>query len=260
MARNSLILLSLIISIKAHSFTLNNSAQAAFGSDDVTVNVANLSCSNVSPSEVLSLLPEAIDMWNAAPSSRLNLQSGELQSTSDTFRTAALCNSGSGNSNSCDINSTLSVGSGILIACNNSSSNFASTSILGVSIPNNIDGTTINGALVLLNDNSGAFNSLSRADKVAVIAHEIGHAIGLGHSPVNDSLMFFSTVPVRENLGWDDIDGVTYLYPAEQPIGCGSINLGEKKKGPSNGFFLLSLFGVLFLFLLRKRKKVLIRK
>jgi hypothetical protein len=59
---------------------------------------------------------------------------------------------------------------------------------------------------------------------VAVIAHEIGHALGLGHSEVSEALMYYQIVPKRSTLGQDDIDGITFLYPVGIPgdlAGCG---------------------------------------
>lgn len=47
----------------------------------------------------------------------------------------------------------------------------------------------------------------------AVLTHEIGHALGLGHSEVKDSTMFWSYFDGQETLHTDDIAGVHTLYP-----------------------------------------------
>lgn len=249
------IVLSLIFVPQTQAFTLNNSLAAAFPQDSVKVNVASHACVNIgiTNSELLSIAEEASNtFWNRAPSSRLNLERGDLVSVDDKFRTDAVC-TGTG-SNSCTPNPDLIVSSNILISCNvdTSNNNFSSSGILAITVSNNISGADINGALILLNDKAGtSLANRTHAEWVAIIAHEIGHAIGLGHSPVRDSLMFFTLVPKRSYLGQDDIDGVTYLYPAEQPFsgGCGSI--AKTKSTPPSGnfpgaFFLgLALMGLL---------------
>lgn len=47
----------------------------------------------------------------------------------------------------------------------------------------------------------------------AVLTHEIGHALGLGHSEVKDSTMFWSYFDGQETLHTDDIAGAHTLYP-----------------------------------------------
>ena len=81
------------------------------------------------------------------------------------------------------------------------------------------------------------------------LAHEIGHAFGLGHTSISDALMFYATMDKRVALGQDDIDGMTYLYPAEQPkvLSCGSVNLNSTNHPNWWGGFLVGL-GLVFLF------------
>ncbi|MBC7427070.1 MAG: matrixin family metalloprotease [Bacteriovorax sp.] len=239
----------------AQAFTLNNSAKLVFAQDEVTVNVAGGFCTNIgiTDTEFLTIVGEAVDQfWNKAPTSRLKLRQGQIINVATAFHTDTICTA----STNCTPNPTIAVTSDILVSCNNNSANFTSSSILGVTIPNNISGTTILGSLVMINDMASTqFDTKTHAEKVAIISHELGHAFGLGHSPVEDSLMYYATVSQRTRLGRDDIDGISYLYPKQQPIsGCGTIDLN--KSGPNfwPGLFIgVSIIALAELF--RKKSK-----
>jgi Matrixin len=234
-----------IITFNASAFTLNNSAALVFNHDEVKVNVANITCSNIGIDliELKSIVADALNQyWNKSPTSRLKLRTGSIMSVAAEYGTDLICNA----STSCTPNPALAVASDILITCNTNASNFSSSSILAVTVPNNTTDKTILGSLIMINDRAGnQFVNKSRDEKMAIIAHELGHAFGLGHSPVTDSLMYYSTVNMRTNLGQDDIDGITYLYPKQQPVACGSISLNNNPNtwlGLFIGFGLISLF------------------
>lgn len=252
----------IFIGLKANAFTLNNSSGASFIEDSIRISVArttSYSCSEIglTENEILDLAVEAANkFWNTVPSSRLQLQRGSVVEKSDDFYTGSICTS---NTSNCTPNETLKVSSGIIIACNNNSSNFSnSPSVVGVTVPNNITSEGIQGSLILINDTSAnEFSNLNHFEKVAVIAHEIGHAIGLGHSPSNSALMYYTGVSNRNALAWDDIDGITWLYPQAQPdLGCGSVkfieNSSSSTKDSNNSplsvtFFLLFVLAIKFL-------------
>ena len=235
MGKLKLSLFLLLLSSTSFAFTLNNNVGAAFDREVVKINVAAHTCSNIgiTNDELLSLAGEAADLyWNRVHTSSLELARGEIQSVSTDFQTGLVCSNAP--ASTCTINSALVVSSDILISCNNNGTNFSnSPSVLGVTVPNNVSGQTINGALILVNDQgSNSFAGLSRQERIAVIAHEIGHAVGLGHSSFDNNLMYFQSVATRIALGWDDVDGITYLYPVEQPFDdCGGVPL----IGPSSG-------------------------
>ncbi len=248
MIKSNVLLLTLVFSFQAQAFTLNNSVAASFDMeavDDVVVNVASHTCTNIglSNADLLGLISEAVDeYWNRVHTSSLRMRAGAVISVAGDFQTGTACTDP--NAASCTINSALRVSSGVLISCNTNGANFNNNGrILGVTVPNNVSGQTINGSLILLNDiASSIFGDLSRREQVAVIAHEIGHAIGLGHTELQDNLMLFESVPTREALGWDDVEGVSYLYPVEQPIsGCGTIEFPTDSKGG----FLTLILGIL---------------
>jgi len=246
----------LLLSHSAQAFTLNNSVGASFPQKVVKVNVAAHTCVNlgISNQALLDMTAEAVNQyWNTAPASRLQLEPGSLVSVSDSFRTDNGCQSATG---SCNPNPNLVVASEILISCNIDSAavkNF-SNGVLAVTIPNNISGSNIKGALILVNDTaSNGFRSKAHDEQVAILAHEIGHGIGLGHSPVIDSLMYYSSIPTRRSLGEDDMDGIHFLYPTEQPIkGCGTIADISNMSGPGS-FFLSFILGLLLCAILLSR-------
>lgn len=233
---------SFVFSLKAEAFTLNNSATLVFDKDEVAVNIANITCTNIGVDvhELRSIVAEAVDQyWNRSPTSRLKLRAGSVTNVAAAYGTGLICNA----STNCDPNPALAVASDVLITCNTNAANFTSSAILAVTVPNNISGKTIVGSLIMINDQAqNSFVTKSRAEKVSIIAHELGHTFGLGHSPVKDSLMYYATVNMRSSLGSDDIDGISYLYPKQQPISCGSVST---KNNPNSwlgmliGFFLV---------------------
>lgn len=245
-----LILIHFYIS-KTYAFTLNNNLNLAFDQNEVNVYVANNLCDNIglTESELVELVARASKQyWNTVSTSRLILKSAGLVSVSNDYGSEPLC---TGSSSSCSVNPLLAYGSGILIACNDdTTTNFPNNGLLAVTVPTSISGKNIKGAVLLLNDTpTNPIENKSKDEIVALLAHEIGHAIGLGHSPVRDSLMYYLSIPTRRNLGWDDIDGITYLYPKEQPVSCGSLstltsgpnNKGQLAIGMALGFILMVL-------------------
>jgi len=234
------------------AFTLNNNLSITFDHNEVKVNIAQGTCNlanmGVSEEELMGIIEQAVDQyWNRAPTSRLKLRAGSIITYNQDFANGAMCSNGS--SSDCNPNSALAVPADIVIACNSLRGNFASSNVLAVTLPNNVTGTTIVGSLVLLNAIDSTMKNKIWDDKVSIIAHELGHTFGLGHSPVKDSLMYFSTIDFRDSLGSDDIDGITYLYPKQQPLSCGVI---EDSKGipPWNGlvigFLLVMIFTTIY--------------
>jgi hypothetical protein len=243
----SLLFISVTFLFAAHSwaFTYNNNIGLRFKNNRVKVSVAsNTTCPNgaTTKDELLSLIDPAIeDFWNKVPTSRLVLvNGGEYQTSASGFYTDVLCLVGA----SCT-GTPIPLAQDIVIACNNNSTNFASTSLLALAMPNGASGRNITSAIVLINDIANStFKNLSRQKKISVIAHEIGHAIGLGHSDDSAALMYFQVVPKRDSLGQDDVDGVTSLYPNEGDLfgqGCflnttgQDRGLGENENQPMLG-------------------------
>ncbi len=217
----------------AEAFTLNNNFAASFKKNKVKVYVAGDSiCTGITAAEMERLIgPSVNDFWNEVPTSRLRLKSSGFSIPIPTtdINTARLCSP----TDSACIASAATNGEavlppvdGIVISCNSNANNFTNNSVLAVTVPNNFSNKKIKGAVILINDNANiageGLRAMSEKDRIGVIAHEIGHAIGLGHADESEkqALMYFRVVDQRTSLGEDDIKGVTYLYPVKID-GCG---------------------------------------
>ena len=217
-------------------FTLNNSLGASFLKDEVFINVAEKQCEKIplSPKKILDLAYEGANKyWNRVSTSALKFSRGSILSVREVFYSEPICEENL-ESNSCELNEALKVEQDILIICNNNEDNFGDRHILASSLPNNIKGLYIYGAIIALNDREdSSFGKLNREEQIATLAHEIGHAIGLGHSQFPESLMYYSIDSSPQMaLGQDDWDGVTFLYPRQQPFNaCGTVGTGGGMSG-----------------------------
>jgi hypothetical protein len=211
-----------------HAFTLNNNVEAVFYSRTVSLNLADTSCDHLgySHEELLDLMGEAMNQyWNRVGSSRLRLRKGKIvRNTPTAYKTAALCTSASYQAGaSCETNPIfIHEDNAILFVCNQNSLDFpASSGVLAATLPY-IQGRFIKNSVILLNDTLGsqgnAIRRLSKQELLSLLAHEVGHGVGLGHSEVKESLMYYAVLSLREDLGRDDWDAVTYLYPYQEPL------------------------------------------
>lgn len=65
----------------------------------------------------------------------------------------------------------------------------------------------------------------SNQDLQTVATHEIGHFFGLDHSAVVAAMMFPFAPPLRHTLGYDDVAGISQLYPKAVPdVATGTIS------------------------------------
>lgn len=229
---------AVLVSSNVFSWTLSTSSRSGFGVSKINVYVSSNACTNASltVAEVESLTKEAIDdYWNGVSTSSLEL---------------SLVGVSSINTSSDDLNAAVAkVGTNsIIVGCSQNATLFASASNVGVG------GISCSGggcrAAVLLNDTAGTnLGSSSRDRVVMTLAHELGHAIGIGHSSVEEALMYFSlTGKDQKSLHQDDIDALTYLYPNEKKLAglagaCGTIRDINKNSNDKNSDFnfMLSL-------------------
>jgi hypothetical protein len=256
----------LLISLNSYAYTFNNNFAARFKDNEVKITIDELTtCSGMSIYELEDIIKDAVnDFWNIVPTSSLKIVPSGFSSATTNINSGILC---SPTDETCITNAggnLIPTVKNIVVACNTEGDNFGnSTEVLAVAIPNKFDGKNIVGSIVLINDNSSTFFNLPRAKKVAVLAHEIGHAIGLGHSEDSAALMYYKVVPSRKSLGQDDMRGVSYPYPIFMDLGglleggllggCGTISTDrDPPQGPHLLQMGLALSVLIVLFELRK--------
>lgn len=259
-----LILIAFFISSFSHAWTLNNNFGASFKNDKVKVYVDETTVcptNGLTVDELESLVKPAVDdFWNRVPTSALELKASGFSAATQSINNGRLC---SPTDDACIADGTtngnlIPAVNDIIIACNDNNSNFGGGNVLAVTIPNKFSGKSIAGAVILINDVSNTFGNLSRSDQISVIAHEIGHAIGLGHSKDDEALMYYRTVDQRSRLGQDDVDGVSFLYPVHgDAYGlCGTVTTTNPPGNPP--LFQMGIaFGLMILIyeLLRRAKR-----
>ncbi len=275
-----LLLLSiLLIPFETYGFTLFANVTLQFANPVVPVYVIDDGTSacangNFTEDDLVNYTTDAIQMWNLVSTSTLNLQfAGKIDPGNTDYTTGELCNwAASYPPADCGNATKVPQVNGIYIACstnNNASENFPQDSaynsnILAATTMNNISGRSIVGAVVLMNTAQAgvALAGKSATEIIAVVAHELGHAVGLGHSEQTQSLMYEQSVGIRTALTPDDALGITYLYPVKFD-GCGlfgTIKRIDEDSEPTNptGFSLgIMSLGFLLMMLLISRLRPL---
>jgi len=244
--RAYVILLSLFFGgFELHAFTLTTSTGVKLPDPNVKVVIAGNNCDAAgfnSANALAEMVKESVDeYWNRISTCALELEvtgaDSGVNTSSDTLIEAL---------------EKTPLGT-ILVGCSDNAALFASSSTLGVGSINTVSGDR---GVLLLNNRDTTFANLEAQEKLAVIAHELGHAFGLGHSSQAAALMYFSVGgKVQKKLSIDDYDACTYLYPKDAPGGCGTVAFVDdgNSSGASGG--LLTLFFGLGLMLISARLK-----
>jgi hypothetical protein len=258
-----IVFLTLLFTNLSFAWTLNNNFGASFKTNKINVFVdESTTCANINLTvyELESLISPAVNnFWNKVPTSNLRLSAAGFSPATLNINNGRLC---SPTDDACITQGNTSGNlipavTDIIIACNSNSDNFSANNVLAITIPNKFSGRKIVGAIILINNIIGtAFRNLSKSDQISVISHEIGHALGLGHSEDSSALMYYRTVDQRRRLGQDDIDGISYLYPIgadlyglskDGVVSCGTIDDENKPSGPPPFHFVAVTVGALVL-------------
>lgn len=232
---------------KAYSFYLITNNGSHFKSSSVKVYITeNSSCLNTgyTKEDFLDLaISGAKSTWNRVHSANITIKKGGILKTTDMrFINEELCLADS--STTCSPTNIPKVRN-IVIACNDNAINFPSANILAISGPNNISKNEIRGSMILINNtNDSTLETYSKKEIENILAHEIGHAIGIGHSKDQKALMHHSQINTKNKLSQDDIDALTYLYPYSiNDISCSSIisSIDTNQNDKRNNFIILGL-------------------
>lgn len=230
--------LFLIYQTSSWAFTLSSSSNSSMKGWDTKTLTFHLNPQNC-PSDIRSLIEDAMDLWNSVSSSHLTLELG-----SDTSVTPAQAIAGTAADTPA-------------IVCDASfGTTFSSADpdyVAGVGFNSTGSGNNIVYGALALNYQSGAQASLANFDAMSakiVIAHELGHVLGLGHSEDSSSLMYYD-IGSKTNLSFseDDYNGIIYLYGRDEwmmkdPLagGCGIIAAMKNKGAPPSNSSKLPIF------------------
>ena len=198
------------------------------------------------PNNLDTVVDRAIENWNSAPTSFLRLDrsgvstvvGGDIASGSFTGFVIV-----------CDQNYAVDTGSD-------------PNQTIAISIPRSDSNSVIYSAGVILNVQSDVFLKYSPDNQVQVLTHEIGHALGLGHSSEANAIMYYQAriEGAKASLGLDDVQGITYLYSrndfmgkSKGLFGCGTLSPGggNPKEFPRDKVMgmleLLSFFSLIWI-------------
>ncbi len=186
----------LLSTYSAWSFVLIDPNYKLANPTNTTVNIASGGCqaNGMSNDELAWAIQVSIDrFWNTVTESQLRLKLG-----SEVNRSI------NGNAESGEI----------LVGC----------LPLGASGPSGYADPNIElgSSLIVLNGTTFVPGGYYPTGLVGTLAHEMGHAIGLGHSADPASLMTYEDNewgPQANYLSQDDKDGVIYLYPRKPVLG-----------------------------------------
>lgn len=229
----------LLSGLSAQAFTLNNNSNSnarGWPEKEVVFRINPANCP--AGFDLRGVIGAALDVWNGVPNARLKVSVGD-----DTTATG------------------LASHNPPVIFCE---PNFQAVTgadagfVPGGAIAN-YSGDDIAGAVVVLNAQAGANANVANYDSEKlkiILAHELGHALGLGHSGIQSALMYYDASLKNElSLHQDDMDGISYLYPRDEiggdgMYGCGMI-AAVPPSGPWNGFTLFLFLPLWLYFLLR---------
>ncbi len=242
----------LTMSFSGFAFTLNSQTDPNLKGWNTKSLGFELNVSNC-PSGTDGIIKEAMKVWNNVATANLEVKlAGNTSSTTYSNPPTIYCSTTFAATTGADANVVPGAGS------------------IGTS------GGRIVQGLLILNVQPGAQANIANYDSTLlkiILAHEIGHVIGLGHSEFEPALMYYSVgSKAHMRLSQDDIAGITYLYPRNELsgdglLGCGQVGrsdiglgIGRRISGFSWALFFLILTAPLALAASARRRLVYIKR
>lgn len=226
------------------AFTLfgSDSNLKGYNLDDIYIYANESSC----PAGFADQLSASIKSWNHVPMSRIklhyggatNVASSDLRLGNFNQKIVIAC------SNQFEIDSQDQNGNnGCAGSCLNQV--YARSGVFA-------QNSQLTRAYIVINMNAAAnarFDSISINYQQIILAHELGHTLGLGHSEYDSALMYaYIDNKTDLSLDRDDQLGLSFLYPYDVPLGCGHI-----KHDYTNWLFIFFSLPVLIAFRIKKR-------
>ena len=234
----------------ATAFSLYPANPPRYGTHDVPLRIVPGDCTNagLTNAQLQSFVEKAIGRyWNLVPTASLKLHVGDAVAAGAVPATSPSLEE-------------LAAAAGtdeIVVGCSSNAKLFTSGSTLAVG------GIVTQGAAhgaVAINDTPATlFTSLDEDTKLSVFAHELGHALGLGHSSIEYALMYYAVSDdvQQRALSQDDADALTYLYPLKGKAGgfggaCGTLGAAmrdgphDRGGGPPSPLATILASGMIF--------------
>lgn len=229
-----------LVPFSTYGWTLASAGLLGWKTRELTVRWSSANCP-ISSGVLSRVLDASIAVWNKVSTADLKLVKADSETTVDitTFLAGTasetptiLCDSAF---------STNNAGA--------SKDSVPALTRLGSSMPLAYGGIVLNAEV----SGAASIDDFTEDQLTIIIAHELGHLLGLGHSGNQNALMYYSlTGKTVATLNKDDRDGISYLYPRNEflngAFGCGAVHRGQTEPGSQNAWWWL--FAVVFLVVL----------
>lgn len=202
-------LMTTLLLINSHAYTLGSATNSNLqgwtdGNVQLLVNLANCPAQI----DIVGLVTAAAEAWNNVPTARLKITyGGTTTSTALAASPTIYCETNFQTVTGADENFVVGA------------ANFATSG-----------GRIVQGLLALnVSTGNGNIANYDESFLKIIMAHEIGHILGLGHSDSTKALMYYDAGAKNNfSLSQDDIDGISYLYPSDESrdntlAGCGTM-------------------------------------